>query len=112
MANPQLLEYIALELERGVTAESLRDVLLQAGWHSADIDDAFRALEIGDATPEAPQKSTADLSTQTSPETVLARDQARTNETNEKESVASPVNVDEKDKLQLPATGDATDSFS
>ena len=105
MANPQLLEYIARELERGVTAESLREALLQAGWRSADIDDAFRALENGDTTPEASQKSTADLSTQTSLETVLARDQVRTNETNEKESVASPVNVDEQAKLQLPATG-------
>jgi len=58
MAHQQLLEYIARELERGVTPQSLREALWTSGWKVVDIDEALRVLGRSEALPEIQQAPT------------------------------------------------------
>lgn len=47
MANSELLRYVQDQLKAGVAKDAVRKTLVDVGWSSVDIDDAFKAGEQG-----------------------------------------------------------------
>lgn len=45
MANQQLTAYIKEEISKGTNNENIKNALLQNGWNSSDIDEAFSVLQ-------------------------------------------------------------------
>jgi hypothetical protein len=45
MANQQLVDYLKEQLRSGVNRDNLKQTLLNVGWNSSDIDDAFKAID-------------------------------------------------------------------
>lgn len=45
MQNTELVTYIQTELQKGVLPETIREVLVQTGWQTGDIDAAFASVQ-------------------------------------------------------------------
>jgi uncharacterized protein Smg (DUF494 family) len=45
MANQQLVDYLKEQLKIGISRDNLKQTLLNVGWNSSDIDDAFKAID-------------------------------------------------------------------
>lgn len=52
MITPELADYIKGELDRGVSKEDLRAILVSTGWNESDADEAL-GLKIAEPSPEA-----------------------------------------------------------
>lgn len=48
MENTELVTYIQTEMQKGVSTEVIREVLVQAGWQIGDIDTAFASAQGGE----------------------------------------------------------------
>jgi|GEM_PF-2039762 len=76
MANQELVNYIMQQAGQGVSQEVLRNTLLQAGWQTADVDEALKSLT-SSPVAEVKQSSVADTaqSERTLPESVTSFDE-------------------------------------
>ena len=59
MVNQQLLDYVREQIDFGASDDAIREASIEAGWHAADIDEAFAAAKpTSTPTPVVPTKTT------------------------------------------------------
>ncbi|MDE1970219.1 MAG: hypothetical protein KGI50_01425 [Patescibacteria group bacterium] len=61
MITQELIAHINQQLAQGATSEAIRESLLQAGWPTSDIDEAFKSLDSQTSTLSSPKKSSNTL---------------------------------------------------
>ena len=82
MADQRLVEYIKSELSRGVSAEQIRQILLEIGWQESDINEALGLINQPTAQQSAQQPEiTAAESATKKEKTVKSRKSAKSKKT-------------------------------
>ena len=98
MANPQLVQYIRESMAKGISRDPLTKLLADAGWSSADVQEAFASLT--NAVPNAP----AEIPAQNIPTTEFLAEMERRRKAAEAAQPAAQVVSDSAQITTAPAS--------